>query len=109
MIANNYSDWLDRSKNQSDYLKLISAMKKEDKDHRTQLFCLAKVIEDIDMEGEGVKSRNTEGDEEHFNPQVLFATSGAVYTDIDNPGIYRGLYVEMTGKGVLFIAQDQML
>ena len=40
-VADKYGDWLDRSKNHSDYLKLAGTMKKEEKFHVTQLFCSA--------------------------------------------------------------------
>ena len=37
IIANKYRDWIDRSKHQSDYLKLTGTMKKEEKFNVTQL------------------------------------------------------------------------
>ena len=44
-VANIYGDWLDRSKHQSDYLKLNGTMKKEEKFNVTQLFCGVGAVE----------------------------------------------------------------
>ena len=70
-------------------------MKKEEKFHVTLLFCAAKVIDDEVMEGEVVKRRNTEDADKLFNPQVIFATSGAANTGIGNLDIYGVLCAEM--------------
>ena len=70
-------------------------MKKEEKFHVTLLFCAAKVIDDEVMEGEVVERRNIEDVDKLFNPQVIFATSGAANTGIDHPDIYGVLRVEV--------------
>ena len=53
------------------------------------------MVDDEVMEGEGVERRKTEDADKLFNPQVLFATSGAANAGIDNPDIYGVLRVEM--------------
>ena len=88
-VSEKYGDWLDRSTHQSDYLKLTGTMKKEEKFHVTQLFCKAKGIDDVETEGDG------EDNNQSFNPQVLFATSGAANAGIDNPDIYGVLRAEI--------------
>ena len=74
--AETYGGWLDKSLSllPSDYLKIVGTMKKEEKFHSMKLFCRDKKIGE---EGEEV-----------FNPQVLFATSGAANCGIDNENIY---------------------
>ena len=72
-----YGNWLDSQTFHSDFLKLVGPMKKEEKFHITKLFCGEKL---------------TESNEQKFNPQVLFATSGAANAGIDNPqvhGVFR--------------------
>ena len=75
--ADKYGEWLDKSTTfQSDYLKIVGTMKKEEKFHAMKLFC---------------SKRPTGCDlvrDEIFNPQVLFATSGAANCGIDNENIY---------------------
>ena len=69
--AEKYGEWLDKSPNQSsDYLKIVGTMEKEEKFHAMKLFCKEYNVDD------------------GFNPQVMFATSGAANCGIDNPNIY---------------------
>ena len=69
--AEKYGEWLDNSTNQlSDYLKIVSTMKKEEKVHAMKLFCKQYHVDAV------------------FNPKVLFATSGAANCGIDNPSMY---------------------
>ena len=75
--ADKYGEWLDKLTTfQSDYLKIVGTMKKEEKFYAMKLFC---------------SKRPTGCDlvrDEIFNPQVLFATSGAANCGIDNENIY---------------------
>ena len=74
--ADKYGDWLDKTTSfQSDYLKIVGTMKKEEKFHAMKLFCAQQ-------------ERAQKDDEMEFNPQVLFATSGAANCGIDNSNIY---------------------
>ena len=66
-----YGDWLDKTVDlQSDFLKIVGTMKKEEKFHAMNLFCMEHTEED-----------------DTFNPHVLLATSGAVNCGIDNQNI----------------------
>ena len=70
--AETYGAWLDKSLDfQSDFLKIVGTMKKEEKFHAMKLFC--------------IEHKN---DKDSFNPQVLLATSGAANCGIDNKNIY---------------------
>ena len=67
-----YGEWLDKSEDvSSDYLKIVGTMNKEEKFHAMKLFCKSRIINSND-----------------FNPQMLFATSGAEIFGIDNENIY---------------------
>lgn len=70
--AEKYGEWHDKSENlSSDYLKIVGTMKKEENFHAMKLFCKSSI-----------------GVSDAFNPQVLFATSGAANCGIDNENIY---------------------
>ena len=73
-----YGEWLDKSEDiTSDYLKIVGTMKKEEKFHAMKLFCKPST------------------DAAPFNPQVLFATSGAANCGIDNENIYAVFRAEI--------------
>lgn len=94
-VADKYGDWSNRSKHRLQYLKLTDIMKKEEKFHMTQLFCVVKDIEVVEMESEGVTMSDIEDDDELFNPRVLFATSDGANAGIDNLDICGVLRVEI--------------
>ena len=77
-----YGEWLDKSSIRSDYLKITGPMKREVTFHVTQIFCKVKIDSDVDSDNV-------------FNPQVLFSTSGASNTGIDNTQIYGVFRAEM--------------
>jgi len=83
----NFSNWLDTQPFHSDYLKLIGPMKKEEKFHITKLLCAHK--KEIPARTEGYDPSTYT-----FNPQSLFATSGAANTGIDNPQVHGVFRVE---------------
>ena len=53
------------------------------------------MIDDEVMEGEVAGRQNSEDADKIFNPQVLFATSGAANTGINNSDIYGVLRAEL--------------